>query len=158
MGSTDDDADYGRIAGDLADALIEAIPPWLVRAALTRVAESGIRATADGREQIRRAAATTATALEPRLREVLLADVDAGGGTPLALVRDSVSLVTAVLHDLGVAPSVRDEFARRRFPDDLYDLAPGSFADVDESLHEHGLAWGAARAHVHLRRRQETSS
>ena len=77
MGSTDDDADYGRIAGDLADALIEAIPPWLVRAALTRVAESGIRATADGREQIRRAAAATATALEPRLREVLVADVDA---------------------------------------------------------------------------------
>jgi hypothetical protein len=158
VGPTDDDADYGRIAGDLADALIEAIPPWLVRAALSRVAESGMRATADGSERIRRAAATTATALEPRLREVLLADVDAGGGSPLALVRDSVGPVTAVLHDLGVTPSVRDEFARRRFPDDLYDLAPASFADVDESLHEHGSAWGAARAYVHLRRRQETGS
>ena len=93
-----------------------------------------------------------------RRREVLVADVDAGEGSPLALVRDSVGPVTAVLHDLGVAPSVRDEFARRRFPDDLYDLAPASFADVDESLHEHGLAWGAARAHVHLRRRRETGS
>ena len=64
MGSTDDDADYGRIAGNLADALIEAIPPRLVRAALSRVAESGMRATADGRERIRRVAAATATALD----------------------------------------------------------------------------------------------
>ena len=40
------------------------------------------------------------------------------------------------------------------FPDDPYDLTPGSFADVDPSLHEPGLVWGAAKAHVVLARRR----
>jgi putative CocE/NonD family hydrolase len=40
------------------------------------------------------------------------------------------------------------------FPDDAYDLGPASFADIDPSLHEPGLMWGAAKAHVHLARRR----
>jgi hypothetical protein len=42
----------------------------------------------------------------------------------------------------------------RSFPDDVYDLTPASFADVDPALHEPGLVWGAAKAHVHLARRR----
>ena len=48
----------------------------------------------------------------------------------------------------------RDEFAERTFPDDVYDLSPASFADVDPALHEPGLMWGAAKAHVILHRRR----
>ncbi len=34
--------------------------------------------------------------------------------------------------------------------------APGpSFADLDPALHEPGLVWGAAKAHVFLRHRRE---
>ena len=40
------------------------------------------------------------------------------------------------------------------FPDDDYDLSPATFADIDESLHEPGLVWGAAKAHVVLTRRR----
>jgi hypothetical protein len=36
----------------------------------------------------------------------------------------------------------------------VYDLTPASFADVDPALHEPGLVWGAAKAHVHLARRR----
>ena len=36
--------------------------------------------------------------------------------------------------------------------DDVYGLAPASFADVDQSLYEPGLEWGAAKAHAHLTR------
>ena len=43
---------------------------------------------------------------------------------------------------------------RAMFPDDLYDLTPGSFRDLDPALHEPGLEWGAAKAHVHLARRR----
>ena len=32
--------------------------------------------------------------------------------------------------------------------------APATFADVDPALHEPGLVWGAAKAHVHLARRR----
>jgi hypothetical protein len=42
----------------------------------------------------------------------------------------------------------RDADAERLFPDDPYDLTPGSFADIDPELHDPGLLWGAAKAHV----------
>ena len=40
------------------------------------------------------------------------------------------------------------------FPDDVYDLAPATFDDVSPDLHDPGLRWGAAKAHVHLKRRR----
>ena len=49
---------------------------------------------------------------------------------------------------------MRGRKRERAFPDDVYDLAPASFADVDPALHEPGLVWGAAKAHVHLARRR----
>jgi hypothetical protein len=36
----------------------------------------------------------------------------------------------------------------------VYDLSPAAFADLDPSLREPGLTWGAAKAHVHLARRR----
>ncbi len=53
-----------------------------------------------------------------------------------------------------MAPLARDAFARRQDPDDVYDLMPASFADIDPALAEPGLVWGAAKAHVHLARRR----
>ena len=47
----------------------------------------------------------------------------------------------------------RDEFQVRAFPDDVYDLTPATFADVDPALGDPGLEWGA-QAHVHLARRR----
>ena len=49
-------------------------------------------------------------------------------------------------------PVERDDFAREAFPDDDYDLTPASFADVDPSLFEPGVAWGAAKAWTHRQR------
>jgi hypothetical protein len=46
----------------------------------------------------------------------------------------------------------RDEFRVRAFPEDVYDLTPASFADVDLSLHEVAMAWGAAKAMAHRER------
>jgi hypothetical protein len=61
---------------------------------------------------------------------------------------------TQVLAEAGVPPVERDEHAARLFPDDRYDLAPATFSDLDEALHEPGLVWGAAKAHVVLARRR----
>ncbi|MFZ4518468.1 MAG: hypothetical protein ACOYOP_08765 [Microthrixaceae bacterium] len=89
-----------------------------------------------------------------RVRALLATDVDDQVGTPLTLLRDAVRYPTAVLRAAGVPAVRRDEFSRSSFPDDDYDLTPASFADVDPSLHEPGLVWGAAKAHVHLARRR----
>jgi hypothetical protein len=48
----------------------------------------------------------------------------------------------------------RDAEAVRQFPADPYDLTPMTFADLDPELAEAGIAWGAAKAHVHLARRR----
>lgn len=90
----------------------------------------------------------------PAVRELLLRDVDAQHTTPLSLLRNAVTYPTAVLEKAGVPPVERDEFARRAFPGDVYDLTPATLADVDQSLAEPGLAWGAAKAFVHRRRHQ----
>ncbi len=92
----------------------------------------------------------------PEIRRVLRADVDTGAGSPLAALRNAVGPMTDLLDRWGAARPPRDEFLERQFPGDPYQLGPAAFSDVDEALHEPGLVWGAARAHVHLRRRRES--
>jgi hypothetical protein len=94
-------------------------------------------------------------ALIPELERVLTADVDAGAGSPLAVIRAATGGVTRLLVDSGAVVPRRDEFDVRTFPDDLFGFGPAAFTDIDPALHEPGLVWGAARAHVHLRRRRE---
>lgn len=95
--------------------------------------------------------------LAPRLTRVLTADVDAGAGSPLATIREATGRLSAVLVESGARPVQRDAFDEQAFPDDVFALGPASFADIDETLQEPGLMWGAARAHVHLRRRREAT-
>ncbi len=70
------------------------------------------------------------------------------------MARGQIRWATAALADAEVPALRRDPFAQRQDPDDHYDLTPGSFADIDPGLAEPGLAWGAAKAHVHLARRR----
>ena len=72
---------------------------------------------------------------------------------PLAILRSAVRYPTEVLRAAGVPPADRDRFAREAFPDDDYALTPAAFADIDQSLHEPGIVWGAAKAYVHKVRR-----
>ncbi len=59
---------------------------------------------------------------------------------------------SSVLSAAGVVPVQRDADAVRLFPDDAYDLSPGSFAELHPDLRVPGLEWGAAKAYVHRRR------
>jgi hypothetical protein len=87
------------------------------------------------------------------VRELLAADIDEQRTTPLAILRGAaLRYPTSVLHAAGVPPVVRDRAAEELFPDDLYDLVPASFADLDPSLADAGLRWGAAKAFEHKRR------
>lgn len=152
--STADAALLAELAEVLADAVDAAIAPWVVRSVAT-VADAwqpGLAsrllpaAEAAGRDAARE--------VGPRVRALLATDVDQQATGPLALLRDAVRHPTAVLAEAGVPPVARDEFAERAFPDDAYGLAPAAFADLDPSLHEPGLVWGAAKAHVVLARRR----
>lgn len=137
----------------LADAVEVALPGWVERSVARimaawsgRAPDAGIVAAA--REAGRRAGAEVGA----EIRALVAADIDDQWTTPLSLLRAAVRYPTAVLQDAGVAPVERDPFRERLEPGDLYDLSPATFADVDPSLAEPGMVWGAAKALAHRRR------
>ena len=140
--SAEDEA-FAAVGVELADAIVAALPGWVVRAVASRGGPT------DAADSAGRAAAA---ALASELRAVLAADVDDQRVNPLAVTRRAVAWPTAVLREAGVAPVERDDYARAHFPDDVYDLTPMTWADVDETLQEVGIRWGAMKAHVHLQR------
>ncbi|MGH9118010.1 MAG: hypothetical protein ACRD0A_09095 [Acidimicrobiales bacterium] len=149
-----DEARLAAYATALADGIEAALPGWvvgnverLVRAWLGDV-DPAVLAGAEAAG--RRAGAEVGT----EVRALVDADVDEQWTSPLDLVRRAVRFPTAVLRAAGVPPVERDSFADRAFPDDIYDLAPASYADVDPGLAEAGIEWGAAKAHVVLTRRR----
>jgi hypothetical protein len=150
----DDAAALARYAADLAEAIDRAIPGWVERAARAVLGAQGIAVDDATAAAIDAAGAAAREEGAPRVRALLAADVDEQGGNPLAILRSLVRHPTAVLRDAGARPVPRDDFAVRNFPDDVYDLVPATFADVDPALHDPGLVWGAAKAHVHLARRR----
>ncbi|HUS61710.1 MAG TPA: hypothetical protein VMY34_05905 [Acidimicrobiales bacterium] len=139
----------------LADAIVAAIPGWVVECV---AAIAGAWETAGGElpeEMVSRATAAGRDAqigVGRELAVLFAADVDDQRTTPLAIVRDATRYATAVLRDAGVPPIERSAFDEERFPDDPYGLTPASLADLDESLGSLGLAWGAAKAFEHKQR------
>lgn len=137
----------------LEDALSGVLTPWLERC----VAHVAARAGAQSPE-LEAAARAMASEAAPRILDdihrLLLTDVDEQRSNPLSILRTAVRYPTAVLRAHGVAPVPRDDFARRVFPEDIYGLNPATWADVDESLQEPGLIWGAWKAKTVLDRRR----
>lgn len=127
-------------ADDLAQAVERVLPDWVVRCVAARLPEP--EPSARVLDQARRAGAEAAVEVGAALR-------DLGGRTPLEVVRAAVAFPTRVLAHAGVAPVERDEFSKDRFPDDVYDLTPANWADVDESLNEPFYRWMAARVVEH---------
>jgi hypothetical protein len=155
--TSDDPSDVAALeayAIELADGIERAIPRWVDRTVREVLAAQGIAVTGDVEAGIDDAAARARADGSPRVRRLLETDIDAQRGNPLAVLRSLVAYPTAVLGAAGARPVARDEFAVRNFPDDAYDLSPATFADVDPDLHEPGIVWGAAKAHVHLARRR----
>ena len=137
----------------LASAVDAAIGPWVERSVARIMVAYGGRGArrrwppTPGRPAPRRPAEVGA-----ELRRLLALDAERQPTNPLSILRAAVRYPTAVLRRAGVPPVVRDEFRERAFPDDVYDLAPATWRDVDESLHEPGIIWGAWKAKTVLDR------
>ena len=119
----------------LVDAVDVAIEGWVV----AQAADAAARCRHD---------------IVPRLRALVVLDLDSQPTTPLEILRNAGSYPTAVLAAAGVAPIRRDDFDERRDPDDVYGVAPVAFADLGAAVGAAGIVWGAAKAHVHLARRR----
>ena len=145
----DDEAALANHALNLVSAIEDVVGNWIRWSIADRAPDLATAPAADA------AVREGAAALSAELRTLLSQDIAEQTEGPLQVLRRGVRFATGVLADASTAPTARDDFAQRAFPDDVYNLTPASFADVDPSLHEPGLIWGAAKAHVHLRRRRE---
>lgn len=145
----DDEAALAGHAMNLVEAVEGVVGEWIRWSIADRAPTLAMSAEADA------AATAGARELVTELRSLLSQDIADQTEAPLQVLRRGVRYATDVLAAASVPPVARDDFAARAFPDDVYDLAPAAFADVHPSLHEPGLIWGAAKAHVHLRRRRE---
>ncbi len=154
MTNTDDTSDeaafahYGRV---LADAVGAALPGWVERAVSLRIGPDEAKAH---HVDIAHAGRMAADEIGGRLRELLALDLDDQWTNPLTIVRSAVRFPTEVLQSLGAAEVRRDQFLASQSPDDVYDLTPAAFADFGPEVHESGITWGAAKAHLHLQRRR----
>jgi len=155
-GAADPDRDLAEAGEILGRLIATAVPGWVEASVARLVAAYRLAgATVDERavtEAAGAAGAAAARAVEQRLAVLLAADVDDQDTTPLAVVRGAVVHPTAVLRRAGVPPVRRDAFDEARFPDDPYGLTPASLAELDPSLAEPALVWGAAKARAHRAR------
>ena len=151
-----DEERFAEISVALADAVEEVLPGWIERLVLERIVQwRGDDVPPDVRAEAAAAGAAAVEDVMPRLRGLLGTDVDAQRLNPLAVLRAGTRHAHQVLAAVGMPPVERDDFAERSFPEDDYDLVPATWSDVDPSLHEVGITWGAAKAYVHKARRRD---
>lgn len=146
----DDEAKLDAYADALADAIDAALPGWVTRCVARFVPVEG-----DVAAQVDEMAKSVQAEIGGAVRSLLSTDIDDQRTNPLAILRFATGEPTELLRSLSVAAVERDEFDARMFPEDIYGLAPASFVDVDPSLHEPGLRWGAAKAYVFQQRRRK---
>lgn len=144
-------ARYGK---ELAEGIEAHIAAWVVRSVEQRMTEWSGRMPDQLRALAEAAGERARATVGAEAAEMLSLDIDQQRVPPLQILRQAVVHPTGVLEAAGVPHVVRDDIDEAMFPDDVYALAPASFADIDPSLHDPGLAWGAAKAYVHLARRR----
>lgn len=148
MDSRDPDQALHELAAALADGIDAALPRWVISCVRRRLTAM----PRPVREAAERAGQRAVDEVGVAVRALLLADVDAQRANPLAILRTATRYPTEVLRLAGAPAVERDKFSRERFPDDDYDLTPANWADLDPSLTDLGIAWGAAKAFVHKQR------
>ncbi len=144
-----------RYGDALARAVTAALGPWMAAAVEARLPaglDPGQRAEAD--RALAEATGQAVADVGGRLHQLLALDLDDQWTNPLSIIRQAVAYPTAVLAAAGAPPVPRDDTDAALHPDDVYGLVPLAFADLGPEVHERGLEWGAAKAHVHLTRRR----
>lgn len=138
----------------LLDAIAIVIEDWLERCVVRTATRFTGQCTPELHDSARVMAQQRSSAVLDQLELLLATDVDRQRTNPLSILRDAVRYPTELLDQAGIPRPRRDDFAIRAFPNDAYDLSPATWADVDHSLQEPGLIWGAWKAKTVLDRRR----
>lgn len=145
---------YESATRDLIGQIERVVEAWLVRIALDAYVMHRGSVTPEFRSVADAAAREGTEWVMARLRVTLDVDVDAQRVNPLQTLREAVRFPTRVLREAGIPAKVRDEYDQKINPDDVYGIGPAHWNDIDESLTEPGIVWGAAKASTVLQRRR----
>ncbi|MEM7285571.1 MAG: hypothetical protein AAF480_04395 [Actinomycetota bacterium] len=152
---TADGLDIETVASTLLEAAVEATPSWVARSVAEVVRAQRLDVDDAHAERVSDAAERAQRYIETNLGELLRTDIDRQRTTPLSVLRDAARFPVEVLHAAGAREVHRIDVDRWAFPNDPFGVTPASLADMGPQVHEAGIAWGAAKAHVHLRRRRD---
>ena len=145
---------YESATRDLIGQIERVVEAWLVRIALDAYVMHRGSVTPEFRSVADGAAREGTEWVVARLRATLDVDVDAQRVNPLQTLREAVRFPTRVLREARIPTKVRDEYDEKINPDDVYGIGPAHWNDIDESLTEPGIVWGAAKASTVLQRRR----
>ena len=149
-----DDLDIETVASTLLAAAVEATPSWVARSVTEVVVNQRLEVDGGHDERLRDAGERAQRYIETNLGSLLETDIDHQRTTPLTIFRDAARFPVEVLHAAGAREVHRIDVDRWAFPNDPFGVTPASLADMGQAVHEAGIAWGAAKAHVHLSRRR----
>ena len=127
--------------------------PWAARLVDERLTTNGLLGLVPEESRLSAVTETERLAIKG-LRELLELDAEQQRTNPLAVLRAATAPIGRFLASVGATPVERDEFDQRSFPDDVYGLAPATWADIDASLLEPGIEWGAWKAATIIGRRR----
>lgn len=155
--STSADAEaIARFGAALAEAVRLALPDWVAQAVHYQCQQNNMVVADNGElvDRISEAGRHASEDIGSRLADLLQLDIDEQWTNPLSIIRSAVRYPSEILASLDCPPSSRDDYSIRANPHDVYDLTPASFADLGPEVKDLGIAWGAAKAHIHLQRRK----
>lgn len=150
----DDAAIFAAASSDLVDAVDAAVPGWIVRLVVDRIEAWSGAVSSDWVHEAARAGDEARAEAVTAFGALFAQDVDDQDVNPLAVLRRVTVHAHRVLAAADVPAIERDPFAERAFPDDVYDLVPATWADIDPALAEPGLTWSAAKAFIFKARRR----
>ncbi len=148
------DIEIETVAEQLKSAAIEATPAWVRRRVTEVAAAQGVAVGSDS-DIVADAAERARRYVGSRLGELLDTDIDRQRTTPLSVFRDAARFPVEALHRLGVPEVHRTDVDRWAFPNDPFGVSPASLAEIGDEVQRAGIAWGAAKAALHLARRRE---
>lgn len=148
------EAQLVRHSAALAEAVDRTIAGWVIRSVITRMEQWQGTVPAAVVALAETAGERARNTVGADVADLLALDIDQQTTAPLAMLRGAVVYPTQVLEAAGVPHVERDAVEAAMFPDDVYALGPATYADIDPSLHDLGMEWGAAKAFVHLARRR----
>lgn len=145
---------YESATRDLIAAVERVVERWLADAAKQVFVRQRGEVTTEFAAAADAAAREGSAWVVGRLHSTLEVDVDAQRINPLQTLREAVRFPTGVLREAGIPAVSRDEYDEKINPDDIYGIGPAHWNDIDESLTEPGIVWGAAKASTVLQRRR----